>query len=132
MMSVTKEFYPIKEGVLDVVHQILDLENLTEVDMQIRINQDGIPTVDAQIKMIAPSKQRIIERRTVMYSQINFKTKKAFREAVEGGEKVRLFAPWLGEPKTNGTEYVEGPHYPAPHTWWAEVHMVDGFVTKVK
>lgn len=67
-----------------------------------------------------------------MYTITNFKTKKAFREAVLAGDKVRLYAPGLGEPKTNGTEYVEGPHYPAPHTWWAEVQMVDGLVAKVK
>jgi hypothetical protein len=67
-----------------------------------------------------------------MYTVRNFKTKKALREAVAAGEKVRLFAPCLGEPAFNGIDYVEGPHYPQPHTWYAEVVMVNGFVTKVK
>lgn len=67
-----------------------------------------------------------------MYTEINFKTKKAFKEAVANGVKVRLFAPGMGSPKQNGIEYVEGPHYPEPHRWYAEVTMKDGIVIKVK
>lgn len=67
-----------------------------------------------------------------MYTTTNFKTKKALKEAVASGVQVTLFAPGLGEPKANGKEYVEGPHYPAPHTWYAEVEMKDGIVVKVK
>jgi hypothetical protein len=67
-----------------------------------------------------------------MYSQINFKTKKAFKEAVLAGKKISLFAPGLGEPKQNGVECVEGPHYPAPHSWYAAVTVKDGFVTSIK
>jgi len=67
-----------------------------------------------------------------MYTRPNFKTKKALKEAVAGGEKVTVFAPGLGTPRYNGTETVEGPHYPQPHTWYAQVEMEDGFVVKVK
>lgn len=67
-----------------------------------------------------------------MYASINFKTKKAFREAVENGERVTLFAPGLGAPNQNGIEYVSGPYYPEPHRWYAEVVMKDGVVVKVK
>ena len=67
-----------------------------------------------------------------MYSTINFKTKKELKEAVARGESIRLFAPGMGEPKFNGTEYVEGPHYPAPHTWYAKVEMTNGIITKIK
>ena len=67
-----------------------------------------------------------------MYTEKNFKTKKALKEAVQNGEIVTLYAPGLGEPKENGVEYVEGPHYPAAHTWYAEVTMKDGVVVKVK
>ena len=56
-----------------------------------------------------------------MYTDRDFKTKKALKEAVAGGEEVTLFAPGLGEPVYNGTEYVEGPHYTKPHTWYAQV-----------
>ena len=67
-----------------------------------------------------------------MYTEQNFKTKKALKEAVAAGKQVRLYAPGLGTPKTEGTECVTGPHYPAPHTWYAEVTMKDGVVVKVK
>ena len=67
-----------------------------------------------------------------MYTNTNFTTKKAFKEAVLAGKKVTLYAPGLGTPKENGIEYVEGPHYPQAHTWYAQVEMKDGFVVKVK
>jgi hypothetical protein len=67
-----------------------------------------------------------------MYADTNFKTKKAFKEAVASGAKVRLYAPGLGTPKTDGEEFVEGPHYPKPHSWYATVMMKDGIVTSVK
>lgn len=67
-----------------------------------------------------------------MYASINFKTKKAFKEAVDNGKMVTLYAPGLGSPKMDGKETVEGPHYPAPHTWYAEVIMINGYVAKVK
>lgn len=67
-----------------------------------------------------------------MYTVQNFKTKKALKEAVAKGERVRLYAPGLGTPKQNGTEFVEGPHYPAPHSWYASVTMKDGLVVGVK
>lgn len=67
-----------------------------------------------------------------MYTVINFKTKKELKEAVAQGTQVRLYAPGLGSPKENGRECVEGPHYPKPHTWYAEVTVENGIVTKVK
>jgi len=66
-----------------------------------------------------------------MYASKNFKTKKQFKEAVAAGERVTLFAPGLGTPAMDGKETVSGPHYPAPHTWYATVTMKDGVVTKV-
>jgi hypothetical protein len=67
-----------------------------------------------------------------MYTEKNFKTKKALKEAVAAGEKIRLFAPGYGQPKENGTEFVEGPHFPEPHRWYAQVTMKDGVVVAVK
>jgi hypothetical protein len=67
-----------------------------------------------------------------MYTTRNFPTKKALKEAVVRGERITLYAPGLGEPKVNGQDYVEGPHYPKPHSWYAEVTMQDGYVVKVK
>ena len=67
-----------------------------------------------------------------MYTDINFPSKKALKEAVAAGREVTIFAPGLGTPKVNGTDFVEGPHYPKPHSWYAQVTMVSGLVTKVK
>jgi len=66
------------------------------------------------------------------YVDPNFKTKKALKEAVAAGVPVAVFSPGPFGCKQNGTEYIEGPHYPAPHSWYAQVEVVDGMVTKVK
>jgi hypothetical protein len=67
-----------------------------------------------------------------MYTSVNFPSKKALKDAVASGQVVTLFAPGLGTPKENGTECVEGPHYPQPHKWYATVEVKDGRVIKVK
>lgn len=66
------------------------------------------------------------------YVSPNFKTKKALKEAVAAGQTVTVFNPGLGQAPRNGTAYIEGPHYPQPHTWYAEVQVKDGKVVKVK
>ena len=67
-----------------------------------------------------------------MYVTPNFKTKKQLKEAVANGQRVTVFAPGLGTPNQNGREFIEGPHYPQPHMWYAEVTIKDGYVVKVK
>jgi hypothetical protein len=67
-----------------------------------------------------------------MYCEVNFKTKKALKEAVKEGQELRVFAPGLGKPNNNGQEFLAGPWYPAAHSWWAEVEMRFGIITKVK
>lgn len=66
------------------------------------------------------------------YVDPNFRTKKALKEAVAAGKPVSVFSPGPFGVKDNGTVAVEGPHYPEPHSWYAEVTVVDGMVTKVK
>lgn len=69
------------------------------------------------------------------YTTKNFKTKKALKEAVANGEKVTCFNPGHCGPMLNrftGTVYLEGPHYPEPHRWYATGHLKDGILTKVK
>jgi hypothetical protein len=67
-----------------------------------------------------------------MYATTNFNSKKSFKDAVNNGQKIGLYAPGMGTPASNGRETVEGPHYPEPHKWYAEVEMKDGIVVKVK
>lgn len=69
-----------------------------------------------------------------MYTDRNFKTKKALKEAVVNGERITYYqpGPFGGNATQNGTIYVEGPHYPKPHTWYAECTVKDGVIVKVK
>jgi len=68
-----------------------------------------------------------------MYTSTNFKTKKALKEAVAAGEEVRVYQPGPigGAPPRDGVVCVEGPHYPKPHRWYAQVTLKDGKVVKV-
>ena len=73
-----------------------------------------------------------------MYTRTNFKTKKALREAVALGDSVKIYQPndMFNNPKSSpsftGSANVEGPHYPQPHKWYAEVDVVNGMITKVR
>jgi hypothetical protein len=67
-----------------------------------------------------------------MYTTTNFKTKKALREAVAAGKPVTVYQPGLGDVPSNGTVYLEGPHYPAAHTWYATATLQNGVVIKVR
>ncbi len=61
----------------------------------------------------------------------NFKTKKALKDAIKEGKEVTVYVPGLGSVPANGTAAIEGPHFPAPHTWYASVTIQDGKVVKV-
>lgn len=66
------------------------------------------------------------------YTRINFKSKKAMREAVKSGARVEVYQPGpFGPDVKDGTTSLEGPHYPAPHTWYASVEVKDGAITRV-
>lgn len=94
-----------------------------------------------------------------MYTTVNFKTKKALREAVEKYNRyqeykaagpgsigavlttkefpfppqpVQIYSPGFFPPKTDGEEFVEGPHYPASHTWYATVTLKNRIVIAVR
>lgn len=67
-----------------------------------------------------------------MYTDTNFRTKKALKDALKSGKIIGVFAPGLGTVPTNGTVHLEGPHYPAAHTWYATGKMVDGRLVSIK
>ena len=69
-----------------------------------------------------------------MYTTINFKTKKALKEAVANGEKITVYqpGPFGGNEPKDGVVCVEGPHYPEPHKWYAEVVLAGGYIVKVR
>jgi hypothetical protein len=67
-----------------------------------------------------------------VYTIIDFKSKKALKEAVAAGVKVGVYQLGLGDTPSNGRVSLEGPHYPKPHTWYAEAVLENGAVVKVK
>lgn len=66
------------------------------------------------------------------YVEPNFKTKKALKEAAAAGADIRVFSPGPFPVEQNGVVYLEGPHYPKPHTWYAKATVKDGKVIKVE
>ena len=67
-----------------------------------------------------------------MYTDRNFKTKKALKEAVAAGNEVRCYSPGPFPCPTDGQVSLEGPHYPEPHKWYATATLKNGVVVKVK
>jgi len=69
-----------------------------------------------------------------MYTDINYKTKKALKEAVARGDKVTYHqpGPFGGNEPRDGTITLEGPHYPQPHRWDATATVRDGVIIEVE
>lgn len=66
------------------------------------------------------------------YVSPNFKTKKALKDALAAGSAIDVFQPGFGTLPKDGTVYLEGPHSPQPHTWYAQGTMQGGKLVKVK
>jgi hypothetical protein len=66
-----------------------------------------------------------------MYTVENFRSKKALKEAVASGKHVDTFQPGgIFPAKRDGAIALEGPHYPAPHTWYASATVKDGVIVQ--
>lgn len=67
-----------------------------------------------------------------MYTDINFKTKKAMKEAFKAGKKLSVHQPGGIFPgATEGEVTIEGPHFPEPHRWYARVRIEDSRIVKI-
>lgn len=68
------------------------------------------------------------------YTDKNYKTKKALKDDVAAGVEVTCYqpGPFSGNMPSDGTIYLEGPHYPEPHKWYAQATLKNGLVVKVK
>lgn len=72
-----------------------------------------------------------------VYTDINFRTKKALKEAVANwgtaNKAVRCHQAGLGPDlsKFNGIVCISGPHYPQAHSWYATAVLQDGIVVKI-
>ncbi len=66
------------------------------------------------------------------YVNGNPKTKKLLRQWLTEGVRPRVFQPGpFGPNVEDGEAAVEGPHYPAAHTWYARVVVRDGEIIKM-
>lgn len=75
-----------------------------------------------------------------MYTDINFKSKAALKRALKEGKKITVFQPndMFSRENTNPDLLadrivsLEGPHYPAPHSWYGQGVIRNGFLVKIK
>jgi len=70
-----------------------------------------------------------------MYTCKNYRTKKEVIQAVANGEEVKVFQPGpFGneEATTTGRVFLEGPHFPAPHRWYAVAVVEDSVIVKIR
>lgn len=67
-----------------------------------------------------------------MYAEGNPKTKKVLKDWVANGKSVGVFSPGPFPCPTEGVVFLEGPHFPEPHRWYAQVTVENGIIKKVK
>lgn len=66
-----------------------------------------------------------------MYTIIDFKTKKALKEALKRGEKIECYSPGIFPCPRDGIITLEGPHYPQPHRWYARATLKNGIIERI-
>jgi len=69
-----------------------------------------------------------------MYTSKNYPTKTALKRDIAAGARPTYFqpGPFGGNAPLNGTISLEGPHFPAPHRWYATAKVSDGRIVSVK
>jgi len=68
-----------------------------------------------------------------MYAYGNPKTKKELRQWVSEGKQIKAYQPGgIFPSQKDGQSVIEGPHYPKPHRWYAQVTLKDGIIVSVK
>ncbi len=67
------------------------------------------------------------------YTVTDYKTKKALKEDLLAGKRIAVYqpGPFSDRLPSNGVVYLEGPHYPRPHTWYAKGVLRDGVLIQV-
>jgi hypothetical protein len=68
------------------------------------------------------------------YTHKNFRSKKEMKASVAAGQIVTVYQPGpFGPDVKDGVAFLEGPHYPEAHKWYAEVTVKNGIIVgKVK
>jgi hypothetical protein len=63
------------------------------------------------------------------YARENFRSKKALKEALAAGKVVEVYQPGpFGPSVKDGTAFLEGPHFPEAHRWYASCQVKGGVV----
>lgn len=63
------------------------------------------------------------------YTHKDYPSKAALKRDLADGAKVTAYQPGpFGPDLTDGTIYLEGPHYPKPHRWYASATLKDGVI----
>ena len=70
-----------------------------------------------------------------MYAFGNPKSKKELKSWIDARRQVQAYLPNADvtgfATQTDGSALIEGPHYPQPHRWYAQVILKDGIIVKV-
>jgi hypothetical protein len=67
------------------------------------------------------------------YTKTNFTSKAAVKRALAAGDVVEVYQPGpFGPEVKDGSCALEGPHYPAPHSWYASAVVKDGKLVSIK
>lgn len=66
------------------------------------------------------------------YVNPNYKTKKEFVAAIKAGKQHSTYNLSRFPTVYDGNDVVEGPHYPQPHRWYANVKIANGIVISAK
>ncbi len=65
------------------------------------------------------------------YTKFNYPSKAALKRDVADRATVQVFQPGpFGPEVKDGTVSLEGPHYPAAHTWYATAKVKDGCIVQ--
>lgn len=68
-----------------------------------------------------------------MYTDKNYKTKKALVEDFKAGKKIGVWQPGgVFQSQTEGWCVIEGPQYPEPHRFYVKVFVEGGIITQIK
>jgi hypothetical protein len=62
-----------------------------------------------------------------VYTDINFRSKKALKDALARGDSVTVFRTdaFGNTPRPGEKIYLSGPHFPEPHRWYATAVIGD-------
>jgi len=65
------------------------------------------------------------------YTVTNYPSAAALKRDFDKGVLIAIKEPGPFPCASDGTVYLEGPHYPKPHRWYLAVQVTNGFISKI-